>query len=226
MKEQQQQRNGGWIFPILLAISVAAHAGFFAVRMGFAPELPGDEQPTTEFIEVVLIEERLPEPEPEEMPPEPEPEVVIPPEPVIEELPPEPVEPEPVVKHVPAPQMPPKPVATPSPRPVAPQATTPAPRPVPARVVEARPDVSRNPPPRYPESARRAKHEGRVMVRASISADGRVQSVRVQRSSGHGVLDRAALDAVRRWRFLPRQVNGQPQASEIEVPVNFFLTAS
>ncbi|MCX7869936.1 MAG: energy transducer TonB, partial [Terrimicrobiaceae bacterium] len=95
-----------------------------------------------------------------------------------------------------------------------------------ARIVEARPDATRNLPPRYPESARRAKQEGRAIVRASISAEGRVQSARILRSSGHAVLDRAALDAVRRWRFLPRRINGQPQPGEVDVPINFFLTES
>jgi protein TonB len=221
--------KAGWIFPVLIGVSLAAHAGFFATRLAFAPHLAGEEKPFADVIEVVLVEE-TPPPEPEpELPPEPEPEPEV--EEEIEEMPPEPEpevlpEPEPVATPQPTPQATPRPVSTPRPQQVKPRPVTPAPRPVANRVVEARPDVSRNAPPRYPESARRAKQEGRVMVRASVSAEGRVQSVRVQRSSGHSVLDRAALDAVRRWRFVPRQVNGQASPGEVDVPVNFFLTAS
>jgi periplasmic protein TonB len=215
--------SAGWIFPVLLAVSVAAHAGFFATRLAVTPRLAGDTQPAVDVIEVVLVEE-LPEPEPEpELPPEPEPE----PEVEMEELPPEVIpEPEPVSTPQPTPQATPRPVSTPRPQAAKPRPPAPAPKTTANRVVKAKPDVSRNPPPRYPESARRAKQEGRVMVRASVSAEGRVQSVRIQRSSGHAVLDRAALDAVRKWRFVPQQVNGQSQASEVDVPVNFFLTPS
>lgn len=229
-------KKAGWVFPVLLAVSVAAHAGFFAARFAVAPDLAGEQIPVTESIEVVLVEEiPVSESEPEPSPPS-EPEVEMPPEPL--------PTPEPVVETPPEPEATPAPTPEPTPAPIpaaTPKPQTPKPkppaaakkppaqqaaRPAPQRMVKARPDVSRNQPPRYPESARRAKQEGRAMVRATVSADGRVQSVKIQRSSGHAILDRAALDAVRRWRFIPQQVNGQNSASEVDVPVNFFLTES
>lgn len=226
-KNRHSTLNTAWIFPVLLGVSVAAHAGFFASRFVLAPNLVGEEQPSADVIEVLLIEEMpppAPEPEPEILP-ESEPEPLQKEE--AEEMPPEPeILPEPVATPQPTPQATPRPASTPRPQQAKPRPSAPAPRPVVNRVVEARPDASRNAPPRYPESARRAKQEGRVMVRASISAEGRVQSVRVLRSSGHSVLDRAALDAVRRWRFVPRQVNGKPSPGEVDVPVNFFLTGA
>lgn len=58
-----------------------------------------------------------------------------------------------------------------------------------------------NPSPRYPIESRRAREEGTVRLKVLISADGSVEDISVARSSGFDRLDRAALDAVRRWRF-------------------------
>ena len=52
--------------------------------------------------------------------------------------------------------------------------------------------------------------EGTVSLRALISADGSVRSVEVTASSGSSVLDRAAGDAVRAWRFYPATRDGVP----------------
>ncbi|HEX4836236.1 MAG TPA: energy transducer TonB [bacterium] len=52
--------------------------------------------------------------------------------------------------------------------------------------------------------------EGTVALRALVSADGAVRSVEVATSSGSPVLDRAAADAVRRWRFTPATRDGVP----------------
>lgn len=61
------------------------------------------------------------------------------------------------------------------------------------------------------------------MIRARIEADGRVGSTSLLHSTGHAVLDRSALEAVKKWRFRPRQENGQAVASFLDVPVNFSL---
>ena len=72
-------------------------------------------------------------------------------------------------------------------------------------------------------SARRMGEQGRVMVTVSLSASGSPQSVTVLTSSGHAVLDEAAVSAIRNWRFRPAERNGQPVASTVEVPVSFRL---
>ena len=72
-------------------------------------------------------------------------------------------------------------------------------------------------------SARRMGEQGRVMVTVSLSASGSPQSVTVLTSSGHAVLDEAAVNAIRNWRFRPAERNGQPVASTVEVPVSFRL---
>jgi protein TonB len=85
------------------------------------------------------------------------------------------------------------------------------------------PVVILNTPPNYPETARRAGWEGRVTVRVEVSADGVPTSVTLGKSSGYGVLDQAALRAVKSWRFQPRSVGGVAMAGVVEVPVHFAL---
>jgi protein TonB len=86
------------------------------------------------------------------------------------------------------------------------------------------PVVIRNTPPIYPETARRAGWEGRVTVRVEVSADGLPMSVALEKSSGYGVLDQAALRAVKTWRFQPRTMGGVAMAGIVDVPVNFTLS--
>ncbi len=85
------------------------------------------------------------------------------------------------------------------------------------------PVVTLNTPPNYPETARRAGWEGRVTVRVEVSADGVPMTVTLGKSSGYGVLDQAALRAVKSWRFQPRTLGGVAMAGVVEVPVNFAL---
>jgi protein TonB len=69
-----------------------------------------------------------------------------------------------------------------------------------------------NTSPTYPAAARRMGEEGTVRLDVHIGADGAVLEVRVKQSSGSPALDRAAMDTVRRWRFIPATVDGQPVA--------------
>jgi protein TonB len=78
--------------------------------------------------------------------------------------------------------------------------------------------------PRYPRSARLHGQEGRVGVRAGVDAAGRVVAAAVVRSSGHAVLDDAALEAVRTARFVPAERNGRPVAGETTLQFQFRLS--
>jgi protein TonB len=80
-----------------------------------------------------------------------------------------------------------------------------------------------NPHPRYPRVARSNGHEGRVLIRVSVLGNGRVGSATIAKSSGHGSLDRAALEAVKRWRFAPALRAGKPVTATLTVPVVFRL---
>lgn len=72
--------------------------------------------------------------------------------------------------------------------------------------------------PEYPELARRAGVGGVVIVQCVIDVDGRVSDAGVLR--GHPLLDAAALEAVRRWRYEPTRLNG------IAVPVVMTVTVT
>ncbi len=65
--------------------------------------------------------------------------------------------------------------------------------------------------------------DGRVMLRVSVSADGTPLEVDVLSTSGHSILDSAALSAVRQWRFSPAMRTGKPVAAIAEVPIRFRL---
>lgn len=80
-----------------------------------------------------------------------------------------------------------------------------------------------NTPPRYPAASRRLGEQGRVLLAVLIDVDGRVQDASVRQSSGYSRLDRAALEAVRGWRFEPARRAGKPQAVWHEQPVVFDL---
>ena len=86
--------------------------------------------------------------------------------------------------------------------------------------------TSMNRPPAYPRRAREQGWEGVVVLQVRVEADGAPAHVEIASSSGHDVLDRAALAAVARWRFLPAQRAGRPLVSSVEVPVRFQLTSS
>ena len=75
--------------------------------------------------------------------------------------------------------------------------------------------------PRYPAIAQASRVEGVVILEAVISEDGSVQDVRVLRSKT--LLDDAAVEAVRQWRFTPTLLGGQPVPVVMTVTVSFNL---
>jgi TonB family protein len=75
--------------------------------------------------------------------------------------------------------------------------------------------------PAYPDAAREAGVQGRVLVLATVDADGRVTDAAILR--GIRELDAAALAAVRQWIFEPRTWNGAPCRTRVIVPVLFTL---
>jgi periplasmic protein TonB len=79
-----------------------------------------------------------------------------------------------------------------------------------------------DPEPDYSDEARAAKYQGMVTLALVVRADGRPTNLRVARSLGMG-LDEKALEAVRTWRFEPGRKDGRPVAVQIEVEVDFRL---
>ncbi|AUH53223.1 energy transducer TonB [Chromobacterium sp. ATCC 53434] len=83
-----------------------------------------------------------------------------------------------------------------------------------------------NPKPSYPTVSREGGEEGTVRLRVLVSAQGAPQEVSVQDSSGFPRLDRAALAAVKRWRFIPAKRGGEAIAYPFIVPIEFSLKSA
>jgi len=81
----------------------------------------------------------------------------------------------------------------------------------------------RNAPIIYPAAAITAHLEGTVLLRIRIAADGHVAGVDIVESSGHEVLDEAAVKAVRQWHGHAARFGGQSMESVIRLPVKFQL---
>jgi TonB family protein len=75
--------------------------------------------------------------------------------------------------------------------------------------------------PEYPRGARMLRMEGSVLIHATVTDQGRVSNMKVV--SGNPVLAKAAMDAVRRWRYHPAQMNGKPTPIETDITLNFKL---
>ena len=84
-------------------------------------------------------------------------------------------------------------------------------------------DYLDNPAPAYPAASRRLGEQGTVLLRVRVMHDGRPQAIEVLAGSGSPRLDRAAAEAVRRWRFVPATQHGAPVDSWLRVPIVFRL---
>jgi protein TonB len=90
-------------------------------------------------------------------------------------------------------------------------------------VREAFPLYDRNPPPPYPQQARKRGFHGTVILKVLVGKDGRVGDLQVQESSGHDILDQIALEAVRSWAFTPGHRGEEPVEMWVRVPIQFEL---
>ncbi|QDT04940.1 transport protein TonB [Rubripirellula lacrimiformis] len=79
------------------------------------------------------------------------------------------------------------------------------------------------PAPKYPNDAIVRRLQGTVMLKLFISTVGEVERVEISDSSGHAVLDQAAVSAVMMWRGKPATRFGQPIASVEVLPIRFRL---
>lgn len=142
---------------------------------------------------------------------------------------------EPAPTPVTAPPQPPEPVSVPAvlpaPAPIVEKAAgdpaappaTPAPRSGAIAPPRFDADYLDNPAPAYPALSRRLGEEGRVLLRVYVLADGSAGQVEIHQSSGYDRLDRAAREAVARWRFVPARQGGETVAAWVLVPISFSL---
>jgi protein TonB len=94
-------------------------------------------------------------------------------------------------------------------------------------VLDAEPDYRadylNNPRPPYPLVARRMGYHGKVVLNVEVLAEGKAGQVLLQESSGYEILDNAALQTVKTWRFSPARRFGQPVTLWFLVPIRFSL---
>ncbi len=122
------------------------------------------------------------------------------------------------------------PPAAPAPQPAAasaaPAAAVPVPAvPAPAPIVPPSFNAAYldNPAPEYPADSRRRGQQGKVLLHVLVGVAGTADKVEIRTSSGFDRLDEAALEAVRRWRFVPAQQGNSPVAAWVLVPIRFSL---
>ena len=99
--------------------------------------------------------------------------------------------------------------------------------PAPEKVFRAGGDVSAPraiyvPDPDYPDEARKKKIQGTVILSIVVGSDGSVHDVKIKRSVGYG-LDEKAMEAVSQWQFEPGRKEGKPVAVPMDVEVTFLL---
>ncbi|MBU1311336.1 MAG: energy transducer TonB [Gammaproteobacteria bacterium] len=81
-----------------------------------------------------------------------------------------------------------------------------------------------NAPPHYPQLSRKLREQGTVVLELTVLASGKVADVRVQQSSGYARLDKAALLAVKHWRYQPAQRAGKAIDYRYRQRLEFSLT--
>ncbi|HEY8218902.1 MAG TPA: energy transducer TonB, partial [Methylobacter sp.] len=72
-----------------------------------------------------------------------------------------------------------------------------------------------NPAPNYPSVSRRLGEQGLVLLRVQVTADGTAESVELQTGSGSSRLDQAALEAVKKWQFVPAKRGEQSVSASV-----------
>lgn len=78
------------------------------------------------------------------------------------------------------------------------------------------------PDPEYSDEARKAKYQGVCVLYVEVSPDGTTHNIRVLRSLGLG-LDEKAIEAVKKWKFEPARKDGNAVAVAVNVEVSFHL---
>jgi len=85
------------------------------------------------------------------------------------------------------------------------------------------PRYLKTPNPPYPPQARIKGYDGVVLLRVEVLKSGRTGHISIKESSGHDILDKAALDTVAKWQFEPGRNKGEVRDMTIDIPVRFSL---
>jgi len=90
-------------------------------------------------------------------------------------------------------------------------------------LILAEPNALNQAEPEYPLAARRRGQEGTVLIKVTVNVQGEATAVVVLESSGHELLDQAAVKFARTWKFTPARLGATPVESNVERPVRFKL---
>ncbi len=80
-----------------------------------------------------------------------------------------------------------------------------------------------NPAPAYPPLSRRLGEQGNILLGVFVNELGKAETVNIRKSSGFERLDTAAIEAVKRWRFIAAHQGERLIASWVQVPIKFIL---
>ncbi len=89
--------------------------------------------------------------------------------------------------------------------------------------VDEKPQLVLKKAPVYPEIAKSIGLKGNVLLRLNIGSDGGVNNIEVISSEPEGVFDKAAIDAVSKWRFKPASLGGEHVATSVNIPLKFEI---
>lgn len=84
-------------------------------------------------------------------------------------------------------------------------------------------DYLSNPAPEYPRQSQRLGEQGTVLLRVLVNVAGEAAEVQLAQSCGSTRLDKAAEEAVRRWRFVPAHQGSDKKEARVIVPIVFKL---
>jgi len=90
-------------------------------------------------------------------------------------------------------------------------------------VTYAHPIYKRNISPPYPLLARKRGYQGTVFLEVLVSKEGKATSIRLSKSSGYKILDRAAIKGVRDWLFYPAKRGDELFEMWVKIPIRFIL---
>lgn len=210
------ERRPRWV---MLTVILGLHALLFAALAIFDVVHVGPKKMTMRLTVVEL------QPDPVAAPPPAPKQQETPTQPNETPLTPPIVAPPPIVQ-APAAAVPVLTVAQPAPPP--PSAPAPAAAPSAEAAPITPPDASArnlgNVAPKYPMQARLRHWEGTIRLKVLITPEGRVKDISVARSSGFDVLDDAALETVRKWKFEPGKQAGVPVEAVGFLNIPFRLT--
>jgi len=88
---------------------------------------------------------------------------------------------------------------------------------------EAKPLYRSNPSPKYPRIARIRGYQGNVLLDVLVNKNGKVNDLKIYKSSGYPILDRAAVSSVKYWLFEPGMIGENKVNMWVRVPIRFEL---